>query len=240
MTHTNGNQYVLFFLVTIVSMGSSYAKSGSLFDGVWTKTVRQHTDCSYSATANITFTTDSSGVTRGAVDAFGSPLTGKAVGRTYTFSYGIVNGKPTGRGSFTVSTDGKGFSGTFADNTGHKGTWTGKRSTGQGGNNPPIQTGKQFDGLWPKTVRKHTDCSYSATANITFTTDTLGVTRGAVESFGTPLTGKIVGRSYTFEYGIVNGKPTGRGSFTISADGKSFTGTFSDNAGHRGTWSGSR
>ena len=234
---------LVFTVITFIA--GAHAEAASQFDGTWAKTERRHTDCSYSTTCSITFTTDKTGFTRAAVESFGSQLSGKVTARTYSFTYGVINGRPTGRGQFIISTDGKSFTGTFSDNNGHKGIWTGKRSvtpsaSSQSKPQDTPSTATSINGLWQKTLRKHTDCSYSTTANITFTTDKSGVTRAVVESFGSQLIGKMVGRTYTFEYGIVNGKSTGRGSFTFSADGKSFSGQFSDNAGHRGTWSGSR
>ncbi len=245
MTTHIRDMFIALVFTVITFIAGAHAEAASLFDGTWTKTERRHTDCSYSTTCNITFTTDKSGITRASVDSFGSQLTGRITGRTYTYTYGVVNGRSTGRGNFTISTDAKSFTGTFSDDKGHKGTWTGRRiAVPIVSNNPKPQDTPSamtsISGLWQKTLRKHTDCSYSTTANITFTTDKSGVTRATVDSFGSQLIGKMVGRTYTFEYGIVNGKPTGRGTFTFSADGKSFSGQFSDNAGHRGTWSGSR
>ena len=156
------------------------------------------------------------GVTRAAVDAFPGGLTGKVVGRSYSFNYGFVYGKPTGRGTLSLSSDGKSFTGMFSDNAGHKGTWTGRRTAVPDENITPAPIGNEktvatFDGLWSKAVRRHTDCSFSATSKITFTTDLKGVTRATVDGFRGGLNGKVVGRTYAFTYGIVYGKPTGKG-----------------------------
>jgi len=99
-----------------------------------------------------------------------------------------------------------------------------------------------FDGFWPRTKRVHTDSmdsGWSAEWDETFSTDAEGVTRAVSGELGATR-GKVVGRTYDFEYGIVNGVAGGRGTLTLSEDGKGFTGTFSDNAGHRANLSGSR
>ena len=199
----------------------------SPFDGFWSKTKRNHTDCNYSAEADITFVTDADGVTRAeAADVLGTTK-GKVTGNTYVFDYGIKNGVPSGKATFSMSKDCRSFSGTFSDVNGHKGNWSGKR------NSP-------FDGFWSKTKRNHTDCNYSAEADITFVTDADGVTRAeAADVLGTTK-GKVTGNTYVFDYGIKNGVPSGKGIFTIGDDCGSFTGTFSDVNGHKGIWSGRR
>jgi hypothetical protein len=97
-----------------------------------------------------------------------------------------------------------------------------------------------FDGPWLKTKRQHTDgCGYSAESDMTISTDATGVTRAVNEALANNK-GKVVGKTLNLEYGIVNGIGIGTATFTISEDGKSFTGTFSDKNGHRGNWSGKR
>ena len=103
----------------------------------------------------------------------------------------------------------------------------------------PGQGTSPFDGFWPKTGRQHTDCSYSAQSDITFSTDASGMTMAASDALGATK-GKVDGRTYIFDYGINNGVPSGRATFTLGEDCRSFTGTFSDVNGHRGNWSGRR
>ena len=100
----------------------------SLFDGSWPGTVRQHTDCSYRATTEVSITTDAQGITSivAADGAFGQAR-GKVVGRTLTFQCGIKDGVASGNGAITLSEDGLHFSGNFSDNTGHRGTLQGNR-----------------------------------------------------------------------------------------------------------------
>ena len=200
-------------------------KGGSSFDGFWPKTQRQHTDCSYFAKSDIMFSTNAAGVTIAVCDALGVTK-GKVEGRTYVFDYGIVNGVPSGKGIFTLDDCGS-FTGTFSDVNGHRGNWTGKRG------------GSPFDGFWPKTQRQHTDCPYSAKSDITFSTNAAGVTIAVCDALGVTK-GKVEGRTYVFDYGILNGAPSGKGTFTLDDDCRSFTGTFSDVNGHRGNWSGKR
>jgi hypothetical protein len=107
------------------------------------------------------------------------------------------------------------------------------------GQNNPGEGGSPFDGFWPKTKRQHTDCSYSAVSDITFSTDAGGVTKAVSDALGATK-GKVDGRTYVFDYGIKNGVPSGKGTFTLGEDCGSFTGTFSDVNGHRGNWSGRR
>lgn len=95
-----------------------------------------------------------------------------------------------------------------------------------------------FDGTW-RTERRHTDgCGFSAESDMTISTDANGV-KVTNEALGNNV-GKVAGRSLTLEYGIVNGTGTGKLTITLSENGKSFTGTFSDKNGHRGTWNGKR
>jgi hypothetical protein len=103
----------------------------------------------------------------------------------------------------------------------------------------PRQASSLFDGQWLKTKRQHTDCSYSAESDLTISTDRAGVTKVISDVLGENK-GKVVGGTLTLEYGIVNGVGTGKATFTLSEDGKSFTGTFSNKDGHRGNWSGKR
>jgi len=208
--------------------------STSPFDGYWPTTTRQHTDgCRYSATTSITFTTDAAGVTTPTSEGLGVTTGSKVVGRTLSIKYGIVNGVASGQLNLTLSADGRSFTGTFTDKTGHKGTWNGKRE---------LTTGSSlFDGFWPTATRQHTDgCGYSATTSITFTTDAAGVTTPTCEALGVTKGSKVVGRTLSIEYGFVNGVAPGRLNLTLSADGTSFTGTFTDTTGHKGTWNGKR
>lgn len=108
--------------------GGVQGRLAALIEGTWTGTLRKHTDCSYSATATIIFKTDSSGITRATVDEFPTPLTGRISGNTFTFEYGLSNGKPAANGSFIFNSGGSGFTGTFSDTSGHKGTWSGTRT----------------------------------------------------------------------------------------------------------------
>ncbi len=103
---------------------------------------------------------------------------------------------------------------------------------------PPKGT-SLFDGSWNNTKRQHTDCGYSAESDMTISTDADGVTKVINAALGNTK-GKVTGRTLSLEYGIVDGIGTGTATFTLSADGKSFTGTFSSKDGHRGTWSGKR
>ncbi len=107
------------------------------------------------------------------------------------------------------------------------------------GQNNLDEGGNPFDGFWSKTKRQHTDCSYAAESDITFSTDAGGVTRAVSDVLGVTR-GKVEGRTYTFEYGIKNGVPSGRAVFTLGEECASFTGTFSDVEGHKGNWSGRR
>jgi hypothetical protein len=91
-----------------------------------------------------------------------------------------------------------------------------------------------FDGLW-HTHRVHTDgCSYIADDDLTFSTDANGITTIA-EAVLAGGRGQVTGNTYTFSYG-----PGNTGSFTLSKDGRSFSGFFSDSNKHRGTFQGRR
>ncbi|MBP6001803.1 MAG: hypothetical protein KA746_00075 [Pyrinomonadaceae bacterium] len=106
-------------------------------------------------------------------------------------------------------------------------------------NYAPPKGSSPFDGSWPITKRQHTDCGYSAESEMAISTDAAGVTRVVNDALGNNK-GKVVGRTLSLEYGIVDGIGTGTATFTLSEDGKSFTGTFSSKDGHRGNWSGKR
>lgn len=114
--------------------------------------------------------------------------------------------------------------------------------TGGSGQDPATPAGKSlFDGSWPATVRQHTDCGYGASTDVTISTDAQGITTivAADGAFG-EARGKVVGRTFTFGYGIKNGVATANATLTLSEDGRHFTGSFSDGSGHRGTLQGSR
>lgn len=70
----------------------------------------------------------------------------------------------------------------------------------------PSGAGSPFDGKWPGTKRQHTDCGYSAVSDLEFTTDGSGRTRVLSNWLG-ETDGTVVGRVYTFRYGIVDGTP---------------------------------
>lgn len=103
----------------------------------------------------------------------------------------------------------------------------------------PSGAGSPFDGKWPGTKRQHTDCGYSAVSDLEFTTDGSGRTRVLSNWLG-ETDGTVVGRVYTFRYGIVDGTPSGEVTLRLSDDGRSFTGTFASRDGHKGTMSGTR
>lgn len=96
----------------------------------------------------------------------------------------------------------------------------------------PVQT-SPFDGKW-HVQRTHSKCcAFTATEDWIVSTDANGVTSVAAQAF--PGKGKVGGKTFSFSYG-----PGCTVSVTLSADGKSFTGTFSDNQGHRGSMLGKR
>ena len=109
-----------------------------------------------------------------------------------------------------------------------------RMSTGSAGT-PPAADLKQtpFVGLW-HTRRMHSGCcSYAADADINISTGANGVTTCSSKVF--PGVGKVNGNTFSYSYG-----PGCTVTFTLSEDGRSFTGTFSDNNHHRGTVQGRR
>lgn len=64
-----------------------------------------------------------------------------------------------------------------------------------------------------------------------------GRVTGTFGKRGTRFEGTLKGTVLQFTY---NAGSPGKGTFNFSPDFKSFTGTFEDNSGHRGTWSGER
>jgi hypothetical protein len=219
---------VMVGLPLVVLAQEAKGGRGSPFDGVWPRTARKHTDCTFSAQSDITFSTDAAGVTRAASDALGETR-GKVDGKSYVFEYGLKNGVATGKGTFTLANGCWGsFTGTFSDVNGHRGSWSGQRA------------GSPFDGKWPRTRRQHSDCGYAAESDITFSTDASGVTSAESDALGTAR-GRVEGNTYVFDYGIVNGVAAGSGTFTLQENGcRTFTGTFSDKGGHKGSWTGTR
>jgi len=212
--------------------------SVSPFDGSWAHTRRQHTDCGFSGESDIKITTDAQGVTWATSESFPGTAKGSVNGRIYSFQYGFVNGVPSGSGTLTLSADGRSFTGTFKDTDGHTGTITGSRNSTAA----VAQSQSPFDGAWPRTKRVHIDCGYSAESDMQISTDAQGVTWATSADSGFPGKGqgKVVGNSFTFDYGIVQGVPSAKASLTLSADGRSFTGTFRDRDGHFGTLTGKR
>lgn len=103
---------------------------------------------------------------------------------------------------------------------------------------PPPATNRgtsPFAGLW-HTHRVHSGCcSYAADDDLAISTDANGNTTSSSPSGVFPGEGKVTGNTYTFSYG-----PGNTGSFTLSDDGRSFTGTFSDSNNHHGTVQGRR
>ena len=104
---------------------------------------------------------------------------------------------------------------------------------------PPVAAGttrgaSPFDGTW-HTVRQHSGCcSYSARADLTFSTDASGMTSSANSDFLGPTRGRATGASLTLDWA------SGHATLELSADGRSFSGSFSSNDGHRGTIRGTR
>jgi hypothetical protein len=93
-----------------------------------------------------------------------------------------------------------------------------------------------FDGVW-RIRRTHTGCcSFSAEEVFTISTDANGITSISGPSF--PGKGKVVGNTFPFDYG-----PRSTGTFVLSSDGKTLTGSFEGYSGstkHRGTFQGTR
>lgn len=96
----------------------------------------------------------------------------------------------------------------------------------------PTRKTSPFDGTW-HTHRAHIKCcSYSTDEDYTFTTDANGITSVSGPAFSGK---KGNGNAFTFNYG-----PGNTVSITLSNDGKSFTGTFSDSNNHHGSFQGKR
>ena len=103
------------------------AKAGrSPFDGVW-HTVRKHGGCcGYSASEDIAFATDASGMTTSAGTFLGDAR-GKVTGTSLPLDYGIEKNVPSGHVTLELGGDGKGFLGNFRDKNNHHGTISGSR-----------------------------------------------------------------------------------------------------------------
>jgi hypothetical protein len=99
----------------------------------------------------------------------------------------------------------------------------------------PARGKSPFDGVW-HSKRQHTDCSYSASEDIAFSTDVRGMTSSNNSGFLANARGRISGRQLFLDYGITNNVASGHAALTLHVDGKSITGTFSDKDGHKGTF----
>ncbi len=212
------------------------AKPGSPFDGLWPRFKRQHTDCSYAAECDLSIATDASGATWLKADFFGEAK-GKVTGRTCTFQAGLVDGVPSFTATLEISPDGRSLTGAFSSKDGHRGRFQGARAETGGGDQG--RAGSPFDGPWPRTHRQHTDCSYSAVSDLTISTDAQGVSTITSDFLG-GARGRCTGNTCVFEAGPVGGRPTSTVTLVLAADGRSFTGTFASNDGHRGRITGSR
>lgn len=72
---------------------------------------------------------------------------------------------------------------------------------------------------------------------VTFTSFGPGKVRGTSGTSGTTFEGSFSGTVFQFTYFLTNGV-TGQGTFNFSPDFRTFNGTFVDENGHRGVWSG--
>lgn len=97
-----------------------------------------------------------------------------------------------------------------------------------------------FDGVWHTTRQHQGCCSYSASEDLAFSTDSSGMTSSTTSGFLGSARGRVTGTSLTLDYGIANNAASGHATLTLGAGGKSFSGSFSDKNGHRGTVRGNR
>lgn len=96
-----------------------------------------------------------------------------------------------------------------------------------------------FDGIW-HTMRKHYGCcTYSASEDVTFSTDKDGMTTTANSDFCGNGRGRVTGKSLSLDCGIVNNVVTAHATLKLSDDGKSFSGKTSSNK-HQANITGTR
>lgn len=144
---------------------------------------------------------------------------GKVNGRQLDFRY--IESNATGEGWFEMAADGNSFSGKWRpSNSLLWQSWIGKRSAGAAPD--------RFDGIWATT--------FGAMRLSTTGEDA----RGCYNFAGTShITGKVSQRTLKFSYDQPDGEK-GEGEFTLSDDGKRFTGEWKAADGTGGKWNGQR
>jgi hypothetical protein len=151
----------------------------------------------------------------------GATLSGRVKGKRLTFRYTEPDAK--GEGWFELAGDGASFAGMWREDGGRWSEWTGKRIAVLGPRGP-------FDGLFETPLGR-----------VRLIQPAGGGIRGTYAYGGVAgtLAGTVSGRTFAFEW--KESAATGLGRFTLSADGRSFEGTWRiGKDGEEKPWNGTR